>query len=124
MAKVEINTEAPAEATKVATPAQKTVTDTRGRVITIAEPDFLAQFRLTEAVGGSATNEAYMNMVRPLLYVKAIDGDHVFAPNSKREVEALIQRLGADGYNALAKGLMEDVEVEEVQPSQAERLKK
>ncbi len=100
------------------------VFDAKGRSIKIAEPDFLSQFRLTEAVGKSADNAQYMNMVRPLLYVREIDGDHVFAPNTKVEVEALIKRLGAEGYNALANALVEKFTNEDDGQSVEDKLKK
>jgi hypothetical protein len=111
------------EVIKVAN-AETTCTDARGRLITIAEPNFLAQFRLTEAVGASSSNEAYMNMVRPLLYVKSIDGERVSPMSSKREVEALIQKLGADGYSALAESLVNQFASNDAEASQDEQLKK
>lgn len=124
MAKVTIN-DKPVAAEAAKANAETIVTDARGRRITIGEPDFLAQFRLTEAVGSSASNEQYMNMVRPLLYVKEIDGDHIFSPSTKPQVEALIQRLGAEGYSALGEALVEKYVGDDNTPeAQAARLKK
>src|SRR5258708_25334979 len=85
--------------TKVATakPAP-TVTDAKGRVLTLAEPDVLAPYRLVRIVGAEAAeNRVYMNMVFPLLYLKKIDDEDLPPPNTVREMEALIQRLGHDG---------------------------
>lgn len=81
--------------------AEVTVTDARGRVITLKKPGVLAQFRLVEALGESAKNQVYMGMVMPLIYVAAIDGDPVFQPSKKSEVEALIQQLDEDGLTAV-----------------------
>ena len=105
-------------------PMNLSVTDATGRVIEVAEPDFLSQFRLTEAVGKSSGNEAYMNMIRPLLYVKSIGGQPVVPPQSKAEVESLIKRLGPDGYNALAEALVQKYSSEASNGSQVEALKK
>ncbi|KAG0167309.1 hypothetical protein DFQ30_006189 [Apophysomyces sp. BC1015] len=44
-------------------------------------------------------------MVLPLIFVTAIDDDPVFQPASKREVEALIQRLDEDGIAAVLQGV-------------------
>jgi hypothetical protein len=44
-------------------------------------------------------------MVLPLIYVTAIDGDPVYQPASKREVEALIQRLEEEGVGAVMNGV-------------------
>src|SRR5579875_2947023 len=90
-----------------AAPAVKRVevTDGRGRAIMLRKPPVLAQFRLVEALGKAASNETYLAMVMPLLFVGAIDGEAVPTPSTKGEVEALIQRLDEDGYTALAEGV-------------------
>jgi len=88
-------------------PKDLTVTDSRGRVIGIKKPPFLAQFRLTEGLGQAASNDAYMNMITPALYVASIDGDPVATPTTKLQVEAILQRLDEDGYSAVFRGMME-----------------
>lgn len=71
--------------------------------VTFKKPHILAQFRIVEAVGPDlAENQTYMQMINPLIYCAAINGDPVFLPKSKLEVEALIQRLGEEGLTALA----------------------
>ncbi|AST27079.1 hypothetical protein [Ralstonia pseudosolanacearum] len=86
-----------------------TVTDAKGRSITLKRPALLAQFRLVEAAGDSATNAAYMNMIRPLLFVTAIDGEIAPPPTSKIQIEALIQRVGEEGYEAVAAALLAEM---------------
>jgi hypothetical protein len=81
--------------------AEVVVTDENGRAITLKKPGVLAQYRLIEILADSAKNEVYMGMVLPLIYVSAIDGDPVMQPASKRELEALIQRLDEEGINAV-----------------------
>ena len=89
--------------------AEVVVTDSRSRSITLKKPGVLAQYRLIEIVGGeSAKNEVYMSMVLPLIFVSAIDGDAVYQPASKRELEALIQRLDEDGVGAVMVGVQEN----------------
>lgn len=80
--------------------------DPRGRVITLAKPGVLAQFRLVKMMGAAASNQAYMSMILPILFVTGIDGDPVHAPTSEREIEALIQRLDEDGVSHVAVGVM------------------
>jgi hypothetical protein len=82
--------------------AEEVVTDPKGRTIKLKKPGVLAQFRLIEALGDTAQNAVYMGMVMPLIFVSEIDGEAVFPPNTKREVEALIQRLDTDGVNFVA----------------------
>lgn len=85
------------------------VTDSRGRSIKLRKPGVLAQFRLVEAVGPeTAKNAVYMNMVMPIIYVAQIDGDPVSVPTTKREVEALIQRLDEDGVVVVSQGVQEN----------------
>ncbi len=95
--------------TEVVKAAQATfdVVDARDRTLTLKKPGVLAQYRLIEALGDSAKNEVYMNMVLPLIYVSAIDGTPVVQPNSKREVEAMITRLDEEGIAAVMSGVTE-----------------
>lgn len=85
-----------------------TVSDSRGRVIVLKKPGVLAQYRIVEVIGDSAKNEVYMGMVLPLIYVASIDGDPVFQPGKKSELEALIQRLDDDGINAVMVGVQKN----------------
>lgn len=87
--------------------AEVVVTDPNGRSIKLKKPGVLAQFRLVEALGDTAANPVYMGMVMPLIFVAEIDGDPVLPPNTKREVEALIQRLDTEGVNFVATTVQE-----------------
>ncbi len=91
-----------------AKPKSVTVTDTRGRVITLKKPGALAQYRIVEVAGDSAANGTYMAMVLPLIFVTAIDAEAVYQPTSKMQLEALIQRLDEDGIAAVMKGVSAD----------------
>lgn len=102
--KVSIN---PTEQVIAKANAEVVVTDPNGRSIKLKKPGVLAQFRLVEALGDTAQNAVYMGMVMPLIFVAEIDGDPVFPPNTKREVEALIQRLDTDGVNFVAQTVQE-----------------
>jgi hypothetical protein len=85
-----------------------TVTDTRGRNITLKKPGVLAQYRIIEVAGGEAAkNEVWMGMVIPLIFVTSIDGDPVLQPTSRLQLDALIQRLDEDGLDAVMKGVRE-----------------
>lgn len=81
--------------------AETVITDGRGRSIRLKKPGVLAQFRLIEVLGDTAKNEVYMSMVLPLIFVTEIDGETIFPPARKSEVEALIQRLDEDGISAV-----------------------
>ncbi|KAF1009482.1 MAG: hypothetical protein GAK28_00120 [Luteibacter sp.] len=81
--------------------AEVATTDAKGRRIVLRKPGVLAQFRLVEMLGASASNQTYMGMVLPLTFVGSIDGDAV-SISTKRELEALIQRLDEGGIMAVA----------------------
>jgi hypothetical protein len=81
------------------------VVDSRARRITLKKPGVLQQFKLVEALGEVAENRVYMRMVLPLLYVSDIDGEAVVTLMRKSEVEALIQRLGDEGLEAVMHGV-------------------
>lgn len=84
-----------------------TVTDATGRRIQLRKPGPLAQYRLVEAAGQSAENRTYMSMTLPLIYVAAIDDAPIGAIQNKGHLEALIQRLGDEGIEAVANGIAE-----------------
>jgi hypothetical protein len=77
-----------------------------GKKYGLKKPSLLAQFDIVEALGETAQNATYMQMVMPLLWVVDIDGDSVAMPSTKREVRALIQRVGEDGMKAIMEHLM------------------
>lgn len=107
MTKVTIN-QTPTQDVVAKAQAEVTVKDARGRVITLRKPGVLAQYRLVEVLGDTARNDVYMNMVLPLIYVGAIDGEPAYQPAKKSEVEALIQRLDEDGIAAVVRGVGEN----------------
>lgn len=107
MAKVTLR-ETPSEQLIKQAASEVTVTDAKGRVITLKKPNALSSLRLVSAIGSEdAENRMYLAMVSNLVYVSAIDGDAVFIPSSKRELEALYQRLDEHGLLAIQQGVAE-----------------
>lgn len=88
--------------------APHAVTDSRGRRIMLREPGVLQEYKFVELVGGEAAmNPVWMSMTMPLMYVASIDDSPVFAPVKRIEIDALIERLGRDGIDAVNKGVKE-----------------
>lgn len=107
MAKVTVN-QTPSQQLVAAAASEVVVKDETGRSIKLKKPGVLSQFRLVKILGDSAKNEVYVRMVLPLTYVVDIDGDAVLAPNSEREIEALISRLDDAGIAAVMEGVQEN----------------
>lgn len=85
-----------------AAPQPDTVVDKLGRVLTLKEPDILAESRLVRLVGDAAMNHAYMiAYVTPAAMVIAINGESQSFPQSELELNAAIQRLGREGQTAV-----------------------
>jgi hypothetical protein len=82
------------------------IIDDKGRIIKLRKPGVLSQFRLVEMLGESAQNQVYVGMCLPLTYITTIDGESV-TMRTKRELEALIQRLDDEGVEAVCAGVME-----------------
>ncbi len=108
--KIKPDAEVPA---KMAGPKTVDVTDSTGRVITLKRPGVLAQYDLVEALGDSARNETYMGMVMPLIFIVAIDGEAIAAPDTKAEIKALIKRLDEAGVAAVMTGVGENFAVDD-----------
>lgn len=86
--------------------AEVVVTDARGRAITLKKPGVLAQFRMIEMLGAAAAaNQVFVNMVLPVTFVTAIDGDPVSRCSTRGELDALIQRLDEEGIQAVMEGV-------------------
>jgi hypothetical protein len=103
--KVTVNQSTPSQ--QATEDARKTheVTDAKGRVLTLKKPNVLAQFRLVKILGDAARNATYMQLVTPLTYLVAIDGEEVIQPRSDRELDALIGRLDDEGVMAIMDNL-------------------
>ena len=101
---------APSPSQEIVDEAKKVVklTTPAGRAISIQKPGVLSQFRLIEMVGGeTAQNQVYMAMALPLFWVVELDGEKVYQPKTKRELEALIQRVEEDGISTVVDGITE-----------------
>ncbi|WP_435475848.1 hypothetical protein [Variovorax sp. GB1P17] len=80
-----------------------------GRTITLKKAGILAQFKMVEMLGEKASmNGVFMNMVFPLMYVSAIDGEPVSRISTRNELDALITRLDEDGIAAVVKGVADN----------------
>jgi hypothetical protein len=90
------------------------VTDSKGRKLGLRRLDFLEEFRIMEAVGAElASNQTYMGMLNPLLFLAEIDGEPVEIPRNKRQIEALIQRAGREGFVAVFEGVVKHFSVDQ-----------
>ena len=74
------------------------LTDEKGRLLTVKEPDFLQEARITRLCGDASTNVGFMYAyVFPAIWVVKIDDNPVPFPTTYREVEGVIQRVGREG---------------------------
>lgn len=81
-----------------------------GRMLTLRKPGALQRLRLADALGAeSAKNEVYFGQAFVAVCVIAIDGEPISFPCSKRELEALVQRLDDDGLALAALWLNEQI---------------
>lgn len=74
-------------------------TDALGHTYTLKKPSILEQYRFVRFIGD--VSDRYMSMVAPLVWIRSIDGDPIGFPNNQRELDALIQRLGDEGVEAV-----------------------
>ena len=102
--KVTVHDESPS-AQVVASSAEVVVTASGGMKITLKKPGVLAQFKLVELLGESASNTAFVSMCLPLIFVTAIDGDPVSRITTRVALDGLIARLDEEGVGAVAQGV-------------------
>lgn len=101
-------TETPSDALVKKAAAEVTIQTPNGFSVTLKRPGVLSSFRLVKMLGDAARNVVYMNMVLPFTYITAIDGRAVAAPNTEREIEALITRLDEEGVAAVMNAVSEN----------------
>lgn len=83
-------------------------TDGSGRRITIQKPKALDRYRIMKMIGGeNARNQEVLGYATLACSVRSISGDPVQMPNSERQIEVLIDRLGDEGLEAVASCLAE-----------------
>lgn len=84
-----------------------------GMRMKIRKPRNVAQLRLVSIVGAEdAKNQVYMSLVSPLLWIESIDDETVGMIVSKRELEALFERVGDDGLTAILEHIAEQIEAD------------
>ena len=87
---------------------EASATDSLGRLIVLRQPTIWEAFQLSKIIGADATNAAYSFEVRMLQHIKVLgDDDDVFFTN-ERQMKALVESLGYEGYNAAQKLYMEE----------------
>lgn len=90
------------------------VTDDRGRILTVRTAGPRERMRLFKAIGPeNSRNEPYVGTATLAYCVSEIDGDPVPVPANEVQIEALVERLGDDGINAVAQVMMERMGITE-----------
>ena len=90
------------ELTQANSDVSAVVNDARGRKLTVRQPDFLQESRITKLCGEASTNVGYMYAyVFPAIAVIAVDGDAVPFPTTYLQIEGLIARVGREGCSAV-----------------------
>jgi hypothetical protein len=79
--------------------------DARNRLITVRRLNALQFYRLTKALGATASNPAAMDLAMVACTVFKIDATPIALPANEREVEFLIQQLDFDGIAAAGEAL-------------------
>jgi hypothetical protein len=86
--------------------ARPEITDATGRRLRVRPPTALDTLRLLKAAGPTlAENQAWLSMAALAVAVTEIDGIPVVTPVSEAQIEALVDRLGDVGLEAVAAAL-------------------
>jgi hypothetical protein len=112
MAKVTVHkdgkVETPSESIVKAAQQPGTATDANGRRIGIRKLQALDRLKMFEVIGAeNSRNEQYLGIAALAFSVASIDGEPVNRPASKPQLEALIQRLGDEGMEAVGQAVYE-----------------
>jgi hypothetical protein len=85
------------------------VTDARGRSIEVRKLKTLDRMRLLELVGPeNSANQQYLGFAMLAYSVSSIDGNPTGRPATKLALEAIVQELDDDGFDAVSKAFTEN----------------
>ena len=108
MTNVTIHADTPSETIVKAANQPTARIDAAGRSIGIRKMQALDRLKMFEVVGAdNARNEPYLGYAALAFHVSSIDGEPVGRPTNKIQLEALVQRLGDDGLNAVGDAVQE-----------------
>lgn len=93
------------------------VVDSLNRRIGVKKASTIARYRLSKIMGADSNNPVRFGYAMLTLCVDSIDGDPIPTPNSDREIEVILERLGDEGCDAVGKCLVDKFGVN---PDQAE----
>jgi hypothetical protein len=102
------------------------VTDSTGRKISVRRLSPLDRMRLFAIAGKDlSTNTPWMGMAALAVSCVGIDGEQVAKPASKMQIEALVERLGDEGIEAIGAAYVEifGVTVEDDENKELEKAK-
>ncbi len=95
----------------------RAIVDCNGRTLSIRRLRALDTLRLFKAAGPAlAENQPWMSMASLAMSLTEIDGVPVPPPSSERQIEAIIERLGDAGVNAIADATVADDQAADNQP--------
>lgn len=84
------------------------VTDKKGRIIEVRKLKTLDRMRLLELVGAeNSANQQYLGFAMLAYSVSSIGGNPIGRPGTKLALEAIVQELDDDGFDAISKAFVE-----------------
>jgi hypothetical protein len=101
-------TEAPVSAPAASTGLPPgTAIDSKGRKIVAKPLDALEEYRLAKIMGETGDSAWARSIALQAAAVREFEGEPETFPNNDREIEAMVQRLGSEGFEALSKALVD-----------------
>ena len=85
------------------------IKDTKGRTFGIRRLDMSSEIRIAKAVTPeNAAKDRYVALVNLAACVVSIDGEMVTPCRNELQFDALLERLGSEGFSAVAQGMREN----------------
>jgi hypothetical protein len=90
-----------------------TIIDAKGRKIVVRPLDALEEFRLAKIMGAYGDSAWARSIALQACSVREFEGEQEAFLSNDRDIEAMVQRLGSEGFDAVGKAL---VELEKAKP--------
>jgi hypothetical protein len=89
--------------------AIKYCNDVKGRRIGIQKPSTVARYRILKMLGpDNARNDPVVGHAMLACCVRELDGQKMAPPNSERQIEVILERLGDEGLAAVSQCLVDE----------------
>lgn len=120
---IKVNT-SPSEQIVNSSKKEISIVDKEGRTLVLCEPTWFARANFLGAISGDkASNNAYLSVVSPLIYLVSINKQPVII-TKQLDIDGYLKQLGNAGFEAIGNAMLEHFSSDSSLDEEKEKIKK